>query len=205
MNTPAHIIFSFAGLGRANAAVYTVPIAIGALVPDMTMMLFYAVMKVGGVPEAEIWNQHYFDPLWQGIFDITNSIPVYAALAVAGWVVSRKAMALFAASALIHCVLDFFVHHDDGHRHFFPLSDYRFQSPVSYWDPAHYGNIVGILEILLVIALSMWLWFAPQQAIHGTEKRYPWSLSPIRIAILITFGVYSGYLVFVITYWVGMD
>ena len=171
----------------------------------MTMMLFYAVMKVGGVPEAEIWNQHYFDPLWQGIFDITNSIPVYAALAVAGWVVSRKAMALFAASALIHCVLDFFVHHDDGHRHFFPLSDYRFQSPVSYWDPAHYGNIVGILEILLVIALSMWLWFAPQQAIHGTEKRYPWCLSPIRIAILITFGVYSGYLVFVITYWVGMD
>jgi len=76
---------------------------------------------------------------------------------------------------------------------------------VSYWDPAYHGNIIGILEILLVIALSVWLWFGPQQAKHGHERRYPWSLSPIRIAILITFGVYSRYLVFVITYWVGMD
>ena len=137
--------------------------------------------------------------------DMTNSIPVYAALAVAGWVVSRKGMALFAASAIIHCVLDLLVHHDDGHRHFFPFSDFRFQSPVSYWDPAHHGNIIGLLEIVLVIALSVWLWFALQQATCGTEKRYPLSLSPIRMAILITFGVYSGYLVFVITHWVGMD
>ena len=120
MNTAAHIIFSFAGIGRKNAAAYTLPIAMGALVPDTTMMLFYASMKIGGVPEAAIWSQHYFDPLWQGMFDLTNSIPVYAALFVAGWVVSRKALALFAASALIHCVLDLLVHHDDGHRHFFP-------------------------------------------------------------------------------------
>ena len=177
----------------------------GALVPDMTMMLFYASMKIGSVPEAEIWNQHYYDPLWQGIFDMTNSIPIYAALATAGLVVSRKAFALFAASALIHCVLDLLVHHDDGHRHFFPFCDFRFQSPVSYWDPARHGNIIGILEILLVFVLSVWLWFAPQQAMSGTGNRYPLSLSPIRIAILITFGVYSGYLLFVITYWVGMD
>ena len=33
-----------------------------------------------------------------------------------------------------------------------------FRSPVSYWDPAHHGGVLGAIEIALSIALALWLW-----------------------------------------------
>jgi hypothetical protein len=63
----------------------------------------------------------------------------------------------FSASALLHSAIDFLVHRDDGHMQFWPLTDWRFQSPVSYWDPAHGGNWFGLFEaalgILLIVVL----------------------------------------------------
>jgi hypothetical protein len=53
--------------------------------------------------------------------------------------------------------LDFPVHVDDAHRHFFPLSNFRFRSAVSYWDPNHYGAIAATCEAVMGIALSIWL------------------------------------------------
>lgn len=50
----------------------------------------------------------------------------------------------------VHVAGDLPLHHDDAHRHLFPFSDWRFESPVSYWDPAHYGGYVAALETLLV-------------------------------------------------------
>ena len=41
---------------------------------------------------------------------------------------------------------------DDAHRHFYPLSDYRFISLVSYWDPRHYGTVAMPAELLTVAA-----------------------------------------------------
>ena len=37
-------------------------------------------------------------------------------------------IALFASMAL-HCFKDLPLHNDDAHRHFFPLSDWRFKQP----------------------------------------------------------------------------
>lgn len=57
------------------------------------------------------------------------------------------------ASALLHSAIDFLVHRDDGHMHFWPLTEWRFQSPVSYWDPAHGGNWFGLFEAAVGIVL----------------------------------------------------
>ncbi|MEO0497657.1 MAG: hypothetical protein AAF141_09845, partial [Pseudomonadota bacterium] len=35
------------------------------------------------------------------------------------------------------------------------LSDWRFRSPVSYWDPAHYGNIWAPIEGALGLVLAI--------------------------------------------------
>ena len=47
---------------------------------------------------------------------------------------------------------------DDAHRHFYPLSDYRFISLVSYWDPRHYGTVAMPAELLTVLLLSVVVW-----------------------------------------------
>ena len=64
---------------------------------------------------------------------------------------------MLAWSMLIHCGFDFFLHNDDAHHHFFPLSDFAFESPVSYWDAAHYGNIVAPIEVCATLAVSVYL------------------------------------------------
>jgi hypothetical protein len=54
----------------------------------------------------------------------------------------------------IHTVIDIATHVDDGPLLFFPFNwSYRLQSPISYWDPEHYGLIFAPLEHLLDVAL----------------------------------------------------
>ena len=88
-----------------------------------------------------------------------NIFRVAVAYLAAAWLGRRFASALF-ASVLFHSLADLPLHHDDGHRHFWPFSDFRFASPVSYWDPSHHGNSVLTIEAFLVIAVpaSFFLW-----------------------------------------------
>ena len=58
---------------------------------------------------------------------------------------------VFAAAGLLHLALDFPLHHDDGRPHFWPLSDWVFQSPISYWDRAHYAGTIGPIEMALSV------------------------------------------------------
>ena len=49
-------------------------------------------------------------------------------------------------------------HRDDSHRHPYPLSDWRFISPLSYWDPVHHGQWLGLAEASLVAeVIAMYL------------------------------------------------
>lgn len=41
--------------------------------------------------------------------------------------------------------------------HFWPLSDWRFRSPISYWEPAYFGAIVSKVELAAVAALTLFL------------------------------------------------
>ena len=92
--------------------------------------------------------------------------PVYGGAATAGhagggwWstVGELNWVALLALAALVHLAGDLPLHADDAHRHFWPLTDWRFHSPVSYWDPAHYGGAFSIIEAVLGVALCVVLW-----------------------------------------------
>ena len=64
----------------------------------------------------------------------------------------------FAGAGFLHLTLDFPLHHDDGRSHFWPVSDWIFESPVSYWDPNTHGGIFSVFEIALCIALLTLLW-----------------------------------------------
>ena len=199
MNSPAHVVFSLALLGRPNAVKYALAITAGALLPDVFMLVFYAYERIRGIPEAVIWNEHYYHPFWQNLFDVANSIPLLLAALILAVLKRNYAWSFFFGSMLIHCFLDLPVHHDDGHRHFFPFSDFRFNSPVSYWDPRYHGNVVGLIEVLMFMAGVAYLWVAEHN--HG-RKLY--SLTRLRTVVALTSVIYCGFFIFVALTWKDM-
>jgi hypothetical protein len=88
----------------------------------------------------------------------------------------------------LHSLGDIFLHHDDAHRHFFPLLDWQFVSPVSYWDPRFHGEIVAIVEILMVLVVGLWIW-----------RETTWIGTRIMVGSIFT--MYLGYLGYVILVW----
>ena len=58
----------------------------GAIAPDLPMLGFYAYQRlVVGAPDRWIWSQAYFEPAWQTFFDVFNSFPLIALMALVAW------------------------------------------------------------------------------------------------------------------------
>lgn len=152
MNTPAHVVINLLCIGRSDQALILTPVIVGAILPDAPMFVFYFVEKViRQTPESVIWRQSYYQPDWQNFIDFFNSLPLmFIGLSIAIWFGSQAGKLLF-GSMMLHVAGDLPLHHDDAHRHFLPFSNWRFISPVSYWDSHHYGDIVSVLEIFAII------------------------------------------------------
>ncbi|MGD1929551.1 MAG: hypothetical protein ACFB12_11635 [Leptolyngbyaceae cyanobacterium] len=158
MNTPGHSLLNLAILGRAPRPELTWPILIGSWLPDAALFVFYAWARWSNIPEAQIWDEMYYEPFWQDIFAIGNSIPLALFGLVLFMVLKRPRLTAVCASMLLHHLEDLPLHHDDAHRHFWPLTDYRFISPVSYWDSDHFGRYGALAELSLVALASIVLW-----------------------------------------------
>ena len=158
MNTPTHLLISAAvftkpGRDRDNAAVL-----FGALLPDLFIYGLFVWSKLAGIPEGLLWREIYFGDDVQLISAIGNSAPLYVLLLGIGWQLGRRWLLLLSASAMVHLAFDFPLHQNDAHRHFWPLSDWRFESPLSYWEPSGYGSTVALAEATLALLLAVLLW-----------------------------------------------
>lgn len=174
MNTPAHLIFGLAAFGKPDSGKVTMAALAGALIPDASLYLLAgAHLLILGTDPQVVFGQLYFSETWQAIFRVDNSIVLWGiALAFAVWARSAWSIALCGA-ALLHLGLDFLFHVDDGRAHFWPLTTWIFESPVSYWDPNHYGRVVGAIEVLVSAVICVWLW-----------KRFKTGLMRLIIALL---------------------
>ena len=64
----------------------------------------------------------------------------------------------FGLGCSFHSIVDILTHHDDGPLIFFPFDwQTRFESPISYWHPDHYGTEFGRFELALDVAIILWL------------------------------------------------
>jgi len=152
MKTPSHAIINLAILGQPQLPQSNLIISIGGILPDIPIFLFYFWAKyMARLPEATIWSKAYYEPFVQNIVALFHSIP----LAGIGWLIAyylgSPSLQILFISMILHSLGDLPVHNDDAHRHFFPFSNYRFISPFSYWDRNHYGSIVSLVEMLLVL------------------------------------------------------
>ncbi len=163
MNTPTHLLIGAAVLARPaedaadrhrNAA-----ILIGALLADSAIFVLFVWARLyQGISEQALWGEVYWQEPWQTLVAIGNSLPLYLALLVCGLLARSQVAVAFSAAALLHLAFDLPFHHDDAHPHFWPFSDWRFRSPLSYWDAAHYGNLVALAEVGLAALLIALLW-----------------------------------------------
>jgi hypothetical protein len=103
-------------------------------------------------------------PNWQLAIDISNSLLLFIALLGFGSAITKWnkenakygfLLIIFSIAAITHLAGDFFLHVDDAHAHFWPLSDWRYSSPFSYWNPDHHGRTISMFEAMLGISLSI--------------------------------------------------
>lgn len=177
MNTPTHLLIGAAALAAPRTATgdrwRNPAIVLFALLPDLGLfVLFVWARLIQGASEQVLWDDIYWEDHWQTLFAIGNSVPLYLALLIAGLVLRAtrlgRLIIVAACAALLHLAFDLPVHADDAHRHFWPISDWRFHSPISYWDPDHHGDTMTAIEIALGLALSVILWRRfPSRIVRG--------------------------------------
>ncbi|MEL7041875.1 MAG: cobalamin biosynthesis protein CobQ [Pseudomonadota bacterium] len=158
MNTIAHMVLASAALARRDQAKKNWAALAGAIAPDASMFVFFGWSLVQGWSGDETWNVQYWTQPWQTLGAISNSFILFGLLLAFTLWRNRLALTAFSAAALLHLGLDFPLHADDAHRHFWPLTDWRFVSPVSYWDPDQNGLIGSAFETLLTLLATGILW-----------------------------------------------
>ncbi|AVL54389.1 cobalamin biosynthesis protein CobQ [Roseobacter denitrificans] len=159
MNTPAHLLIGAAVWGRHKSRRVVLAALVGGLLPDLSLYVMAGIsLFVLGIPPQIVFDELYFSTLWQTIFAIDNSFILWGlllALAIrrrAPWAVALS------GAAFLHLCLDFPLHHDDGRPHFWPITRWVFESPLSYWDRAHGAVWLAPMEAGLAVAAAVILW-----------------------------------------------
>jgi len=174
MRTLSHLLVT-AGLGdrlqKRGSPVHLKAFLAGSVLPDLALALLtagYVIANAGAraaQPGADrlmdSYHALYFNnPLWIVSHNLFHAPFVIAVLFLAGVLAERRglrwapALRWLALGLALHSAVDILTHHDDGPLLFFPFDwRYRFPSPVSYWDRAHYAGIFTVFEYGLDLLL----------------------------------------------------
>lgn len=145
----------------------------GAVAPDVVICLLFAALFLRGVviggesPGAVVegFSALYFEsPLVIAAHNLLHS-PTSLALALIAAFTLRNAypnavrrLRFFLYGCLTHAVVDTLTHYDDGPLLLWPFDwAWRFHSPISHWDPLHWGPYVMSVELVLNVVIVTWL------------------------------------------------
>lgn len=162
--TQTHILIGAAAFARPGRKAIGIAAIAGSVLPDLDVWMMFAVERLRGLSSCEIFHFRYWEPPWTQLQAIMSSLPLWigafvlaliAMSATSGtWRQRFLCTAVFAAATVLHLSIDFTLHHDDARAQFQPITDWVFRSPVSYWDPAHFGRFVMPMEMALGIFLA---------------------------------------------------
>ena len=152
-----------------------------SLIPDAPLFVltlwYFAVYGLNFGPAYD--GFYYEHPLWIISHNMFHAPIIIAAIAAAGFTLLRTDRGggwplSFAFGTGLHSLLDVVSHHDDGPLLFFPFDwSTRFTSPVSYWDPEHYGLWVMPAETVITIVLSVYLIRRRRRTMKASAPRSP--------------------------------
>jgi hypothetical protein len=81
-------------LGRGRWRAHWLAITAGAVAPDLSMVCLYVYERV-------IWRTRYFDPDWQLVVDLFNSLPLIGVAALIAWRLRSTAWRRVARGVLV--------------------------------------------------------------------------------------------------------
>lgn len=154
MNTPAHLVMGVALFGRRGDSRRTWAAFAGALAPDLSLYVLAGTSLAIGIPAGRVFDTLYYSDAWQRVFAVDNSFVLWGLALAAALLWRNTAAVAFTGAALVHLAFDFPLHSHDARMHFWPLTDWKFESPVSYWNRSEGGNVVGLTETGMVMALT---------------------------------------------------
>lgn len=176
MITPTHVVINVALAHHRRGTAFLGDrlrrrlFVLGGLAPDVGLYVLTAAAAfyypaARGLSLDETFRLVFDDLFYEAppflvAHNLLHAPLVLVALAAAGTWARRRtaycrlggALQAFALGCAVHTVLDIGVHHDDGPLLLFPFDlGYRFESPVSYYDPAHYGSIVAPIDLAITV------------------------------------------------------
>ncbi|MEM9940468.1 MAG: metal-dependent hydrolase [Planctomycetota bacterium] len=181
MNTPSHWLMTIS-VGKIGPWKQNCPkwaLGLGSIAPDIPLYF----LSFGGIAYFGWWlgwdmktverhlfaNLYYHDPAWISLHNILHSPTMIGLILLLIFPLQKtfpsacRWLKFFLFACLMHSLVDVVTHFDDGPVLFFPFNwNYRFSSPVSYWDPAHHGRIFMVFEVLLDLLLAFWLIYRRQ-------------------------------------------
>lgn len=158
MNTPAHLIFGTAAFGRANDNPTTCAALAGAMAPDLSLylMVMWSIW-IRGVSPNTVFREYYYSPEWQQVFAVDNSFILWGMLLGFAIWSAKRALIAFSGAGLLHLALDFPLHNHDARMHFWPVTDWVFVSPFSYWDQRYHASTIAPIELILSMMFIVFL------------------------------------------------
>jgi len=182
MNTQSHVLMGAYFFGKAAPLAAAIG-AVGGALPDLPMIAIVVYLKATGHTGQEIFQTLYWQNWWQITNAIAHSFLLWGGLMLIAFLLRQSQNEfwnlgfVFAASGFLHCCIDFCVHREDAHMHFWPLTRYKFTSPVSYYDPSHYGQYFSLFEAALGLFLC-----------YGLFRQFSHVL--VRIALILAAALY---------------
>ncbi len=160
MNTPAHLLIGAAVFGKRDNTRLLTAALLGGLLPDVSLYLMAGVsLFVLSIPAQVVFDELYFSDAWQLVFSIDNSFIIWGVALAAALRYKHAFFIALTGSAFLHLITDFALHHDDARAHFWPLTDWKFASPLSYWDSNHHAFFVAPIEGVATAAATVYLLF----------------------------------------------
>lgn len=143
--------------------------AFAGIVPDLpyaVLLAYYSLrLHVNGFADLSAWDLVWQSPLSRAL----HSFVPWSAVALVGMCWARRplrrTLVPILAGWLSHIVVDALTHHSDGYPIFYPLSMYRFPTPISYWEPAYHGGAFMALDTgCMLVLMAHYLTTRQQQA-----------------------------------------
>jgi Domain of unknown function (DUF4184) len=154
-------------------------LVLGAVLPDLPYCLSFALAVARRGPHAigdlglweELWRSpatcalHSFVPwslttlLFLGWLWASWRSGARSARPPAGKTTFSSKLGALLAGWGSHVVVDMLTHRSDGYPILWPLSDYRFPTRLSYWEPAYHGRLFALVcdgGILLALGWLAW-------------------------------------------------